>query len=119
MADDSNDNRTKSFVALKAGTKILHYKIISKLGAGSKYSLSKALSLTEWCADIFPFSHLSGRRLLTCKYRSAAPALGQDYNLLLFVVQLSQFTQNAQSAVAGRQLTNLFQSLLISLKLFL
>jgi serine/threonine protein kinase len=34
LADNSNDDRTKSFVALTVGTKVSHYKIISKIGAG-------------------------------------------------------------------------------------
>lgn len=33
VADDSNDDRTKSFVALTAGTEVSHYKIIEKIGS--------------------------------------------------------------------------------------
>jgi len=34
VVDDSNDDRTQSFVALTAGTEVSHYKIIEKIGAG-------------------------------------------------------------------------------------
>jgi serine/threonine protein kinase len=34
LADDSDDDRTKPFVALTVGTIISHYRIISKIGAG-------------------------------------------------------------------------------------
>jgi len=34
VADDSKDDRTKSFVALTKGTMVSHYRIIEKIGAG-------------------------------------------------------------------------------------
>lgn len=34
VADESHDDRTQSFVALTVGTKVSHYKIIEKIGAG-------------------------------------------------------------------------------------
>ena len=34
VADDSNDDRTKSFVALTKDTKVGHYRIVEKIGAG-------------------------------------------------------------------------------------
>lgn len=33
-ADESHDDRTRSSVVLTAGTRISHYKIINKIGAG-------------------------------------------------------------------------------------
>jgi serine/threonine protein kinase len=34
VADESHDGRTRSFIALTAGTEISHYKIINKIGSG-------------------------------------------------------------------------------------
>jgi len=34
VADDSNDDRRKSFVALTKDTKVGHYRIVEKIGAG-------------------------------------------------------------------------------------
>jgi len=34
VSDNQNDDNTQSFIALTAGTKVKHYKIISKIGAG-------------------------------------------------------------------------------------
>ncbi len=33
-ADDSNDDRTQSFVVLAKGTVVSHYRIVEKIGAG-------------------------------------------------------------------------------------
>ncbi len=42
-ADESHDDRTQSFVALTAGTDVLHYEIIDKIGAGGMGEVYLAL----------------------------------------------------------------------------
>ena len=44
VGDDSNNDRTESFVALTDSTKVSHYRIISKLGA-SDYGLRGSISV--------------------------------------------------------------------------
>jgi len=115
VADDSNDDRTKSFVALTAGTKVLHYKIISKLGAGGmgEVYLAKDTELDRKVALKFLPPHLCQEEYCRTRFKREAQAAAKlDHPNIVTIHEVSEFQGRpffAMQHVEGQSLRNLIK----------
>jgi|GEM_PF-133211 len=94
VADDSNDDRTKSFVALTAGAEVSHYKIISKIGAGGmgEVYLAEDTKLKRQVALKFLPQHLCQDEACRKRFtREAQAAAGLDHPNIVPVYEVGEF----------------------------
>ena len=78
-ADDPHDDRTQSFVALTAGTKVSHYNIIEKIGSGGmgEVYLAEDTKLNRKVALKFLPSHLCQDENCRKRFKREAQAVAK------------------------------------------
>ncbi len=78
-ANESNDDQTRSFTSLAAGTKVSHYTIISKIGAGGmgEVYLSEDTELNRKVALKFLASHLCQDEDCRARFKREAQAVAK------------------------------------------
>jgi len=114
VADDSNDE-TKSFVALTVGTKVSHYKIISKLGAGGmgEVYLVEDTKLKRQVALKFLPHYLTSDRDSKARFtREAQAAAKLNHPNIITIHEVSEYQGRpffAMEHVEGKSLRDLIK----------
>ncbi len=93
-ADESHDDRTKSFVALTAGVAISHYKIISKIGAGGMGEVYLALDtkLNRKAALKFLPPHLCQDENFRARFKREAQAVARlNHPNIITIHEISEY----------------------------
>ena len=109
-ADESNDDRTQSFVALTAGTTVAHYTIISKIGAGGmgEVYLADDTKLKRRVALKFIPSHFASDADIRARFSREAQATAKlDHPNIVPIYEVSEFNGRpffAMAHIEGRSL---------------
>jgi len=93
-ANESDDDRTQSFVALTAGTTVSHYKIIEKIGAGGmgEVYLAQDTELDRKVALKFLPPHLCQDEDCRKRFkREAQAAAGLDHSNIAAIYEVSEY----------------------------
>jgi TolB-like protein/predicted Ser/Thr protein kinase len=93
-ADDSSDDRTQSFVALTAGTRVSHYRIIEKIGAGGmgEVYLAEDKELDRKVALKFLPSHLCQDEDCRRRFKREAQAAAKlSHPNIVHVYEVSEY----------------------------
>ena len=93
-ADESDSDRTKSFVALSAGTMVSHYRIVEKIGAGGmgEVYLADDTELRRRVALKFLPSHLSRDEDCRKRFKREAQAAAKlDHANIVPVYEVGEF----------------------------
>jgi len=93
-ADESHDDKTQSFIALTAGTSVLHYKIIEKIGSGGMGEVYLALDtkLNRKVALKFLPPHLCQDEDCRKRFtREAQAAAGLDHPNIVAIHEVGEF----------------------------
>ncbi|MCH9032657.1 MAG: protein kinase, partial [candidate division Zixibacteria bacterium] len=101
---ETNDDNTQSFVPLTAGTKISHYEIISKIGAGGmgEVYLAEDSQLDRKVALKFLPSHLSEDESSRARFtREAKAAAKLDHPNIVPVYEVGEFQGRPFFAMAN------------------
>lgn len=94
VADESHDDRTRSFVALTAGTTVSHYKVIEKIGAGGmgEVYLAEDTKLDRKVALKFLPSHLCQDENCRTRFnREAQAAAKLSHPNIIHVYEVSEY----------------------------
>ena len=94
VADESNDDRTQSFVALTMGTTVSHYKVIEKIGAGGmgEVYLAEDTKLKRKVALKFLPPHLCQDEECHERFKREAQAAAKlDHPNIIHVYEVSEF----------------------------
>jgi serine/threonine protein kinase/tetratricopeptide (TPR) repeat protein len=93
-ADEPNDDRTQSFIALTSGTSVLHYKIIDKIGAGGmgEVYLAEDTKLNRKVALKFLPHHLCQDEDCRKRFtREAQAAAGLDHPNIAGIYEVGEY----------------------------
>ncbi len=114
-ANGFDDDQTRSFTALAAGTKVSHYKIISKIGAGGmgEVYLAKDTQLGRQVAIKFLPSHLSQDEAARARFtREAKAAAKLDHPNVVQVFEVGEFQDRpffAMAHIEGKSLRDVIK----------
>lgn len=119
VADDSNDDRTKSFVALAAGTAVLHYRIVEKIGTGGmgEVYLAQDTELDRKVALKFLPYHLCQNEASRARFKRETQAAAKlDHPNIVAVYEVGEYSgrpfysmqvvegQSLREVIAGKDL---------------
>jgi len=110
VANDSSDDRTRSFVALTKGTMVSHYRIIEKIGAGGmgEVYLAEDTELKRQVALKFLPSHLCQDKDAKTRFtREAQAAAKLNHPNVIHIYEVSEYQGRpffAMEHVEGRSL---------------
>lgn len=114
-AMDSDDDQTRSFTVLAAGTRVSHYKIISKIGAGGmgEVYLAEDTQLDRKVALKFLPPHLCQDEASRARFtREAKAAAKLDHPNIVQVFEVSEFQGRpffAMAHIDGRSLRDVIR----------
>jgi serine/threonine protein kinase len=103
MADGPQDDRTKSFIALSAGTLVSHYKIINKIGSGGmgEVYLAQDTQLDRKVALKFLPPHLCADEDCRKRFKREAQAAAKlDHPNIISVYEVSEYNGRPYFAMA-------------------
>ena len=112
-ANDFNDDQTRSFTSLAAGTKVSHYTIISKIGTGGmgEVYLAEDTELKRQVALKFLPSHLCQDEECRARFKREAQAVAKlNHPNVITIYEVSEYQGRpffAMELVEGQSLREL------------
>lgn len=120
-AGDKDNDRTRSFTVLSAGSFVSHYKVIEKIGAGGmgEVYLAEDTELNRKVALKFLPSHLCADEDYRARFKREAQAAAKlDHPNIVTVYEVSEYQKRpyfAMQYVKGQSLTDLIEEKVLSI----